>query len=220
MKKAYKHLFSISVILIFILIFPLVSHAQNSPRRNFSVETRWGYYVMDSSQWKNSKYGREYAIIGGIKVNLELFRQILQIGIGTGYMREHEPNYFIYNIPVEASVNIRLKFSQNQFIVPYIGCGVDYSYFKERRRSILENKPTTIILHNNRKGYHMNAGFQFLLNRFESGSAKRFDEKFGVNATYLTLEARYSDLKNFDKLEEDETDVSGWFYYMGLLFEF
>jgi hypothetical protein len=176
---------------------------------------------MDSSVFEESVFGRKYGIIGGMKVNLELPKQFLQIGIGAGYMRENEPLYYLYNIPLEATINIRLKFSPEQVIVPYIGGGADYSYFKQYDTHQDPNDPiTTLSLHNHRSGYHMNAGFQLFLNRLSPKAAQQFDRKFGVNATYLTFEARYTDLTNFDSLKVNETDLSGWFYYMGLLFEF
>ncbi|MBN2372258.1 hypothetical protein JXL19_00520 [bacterium] len=220
MKNGFRLFLCVILILIYIFVSPLASFA-SSPRRNISVEPRWGYYVFDTSMWKDRVYSRKYAITGGMKVNLELFRQILQLGVGAGYMREHEPYYYIYNIPVEASLNIRLKFSQQQLIVPYIGGGFDYSYFKEKGRGLdPSGQPMTRIFHNNRKGYHLNAGLQFLLNRFSSSDAERFDEKFGVNATYLTFEARHTDLTESEKPEYSNEDLSGWFYYMGILFEF
>lgn len=222
MKKNYWIFPCLSLILVFVFAFPIISFARYSPRRNISIEPRWGYYVMDTSKWKERVYGRKYGIIGGLKTNMEFFHQVLQLGIGIGYMRENEPRYYIYNIPLEATINIRLKFSPQQLIVPYVGAGMDYSYFKEKGRDLDPNSGEiiTVIRHNNRSGYHINAGLQLLLNRFDENMGLRFDEKFGVNATYLTLEARYSDLTNFDKLKASETDASGWFYYMGILFEF
>lgn len=172
---------------------------------------------MDTSKFEGEVFGRKYGIMGGVKINLEFPKQFLQIGIGTGYMRENEPFYYLYNIPLEASMNIRLRFSADQLIVPYFGGGFDYSYFKQKGEFIPDpNNPEPGIIHLNRTGYHVNAGFQILLNRFGTESAKRFDQKFGVNATYLTFEARYTDLT----YKANETDLSGWFYYMGLLFEF
>jgi hypothetical protein len=223
MKKKYRIFIFFIWFLICPLIFPLMSYAQTpSRRKNISLEARWGYYVFDTPKVETSVFGRKYEIMGGVKVNLELFRQFLQLGIGVGYMRGGEPNYFIYNIPIEASGNLRFKFSPQQFIVPYIGGGADYSYFKQKGRFAPEdpNDPEPAIIHINRKGYHVNAGFQILLNRLNPKASENFDKKFGINATYLTFEARYTDLTNFDDLESHETDMSGWFYYMGLLFEF
>ena len=198
--------------------------ANPSIRKNFSFEARWGYYFLDTTKVKESVFKRDYEIIGGMKANLELFRQFLQVGLGLGYMRGNEPNYYYYNIPIEVSINIRFKFSPQQFIVPYIGGGGDYSYFKQKGEFIPDpNDPEPVTIHINRKGYHANAGFQFLLNRLSPKASREFDKKFGINATYLTFEARYTDLKwvdDFRAMEPDETDMSGWFYYMGLLFEF
>lgn len=220
MKNHFRMFWWLSLLLLISFIHPKVSNAFDSPRRNISLETKWGYYIMDSSKWEDRIYSRKYAILGGIKTNLELLRQVLQLGIGVGYMREHEPRYYIYNIPLEATLNIRLKFSPNQFIVPYFGGGGDYSYFKEKGRDLISGVQTTVIRHNNRKGYHLNIGLQFLLNQLAKTEAGLFDQKFGVNATYLALEARYADLTNFDTLKANETDVSGWIFSMGLLFEF
>ena len=213
------------IVLMVICMFtgPIFSHAASpSPKHNISIEPRWGYYVMDTSKFEESAFGRRYGILGGLKVNLEFPKQFLQIGVGGGYMREHEPNYILYNLPVEASLNLRFKFSPDQFIVPYIGGGVDYSYFKQNARFLDPNAttPSESRLHNHRSGYHMNAGFQILLNRLSPIAAQEFDGKFGVNASYMTFEVRYSDLSNFGTLKETETDLSGWFYYIGFLMEF
>jgi hypothetical protein len=224
MEKKYWLFIILMCFFIWSLISPLMLYAKvPSPRKNISIEPRWGYFFWDSAKAETEISGKKYEIIGGFKFNLELFRQFLQIGIGSGYMRANEKNYFIYNIPIEASLNLRFKFSPQQFIIPYIGGGADYSYFKQKNVRFEQDpngaeKPGTV--HINRKGYHMNAGFQFLLNRLSPKASKQFDEKFGVNATYLTFEARYTDLTNFDDLKSYETDMSGWFYYMGLLFEF
>jgi len=223
MHKYDRQLLWIVLTLICLLTCPKLCHAASpSPRRNISVEPRWGYYVMDTSKLEESVFGRRYGILGGMKVNLEFPKQFLQIGVGGAYMREHEPNYILYNLPVEASLNIRFKFSPDQFIVPYIGGGVDYSYFKQNARYLDPNAtiPSESRLHNHRSGYHMNAGLQFLLNRLSPDSAMDFDAKFGVNASYLTFEVRYTDLSNFGTLKETETDLSGWFYYIGFLMEF
>ncbi|MGA1839849.1 MAG: hypothetical protein ACMUIU_04405 [bacterium] len=222
MKKRYPFFIFFMSFLIYILICPLISYAEApSPRKNISLETRWGYYVLDTPKIKDSVFRRNYEIIGGLKINREIFRQFLQVGLGVGYMRGNEPEYYYYNIPFEASVNIRFKFSPQQFIVPYIGGGADYSYFKQKGEFRPDpNNPEPGSIHVNRKGYHVNAGFQFFLNRLSPDASERFDNKYGVNATYLTFEARYADLKEFDDLKPNETDMSGWFYYMGLLFEF
>ncbi|MGA1865404.1 MAG: hypothetical protein ACMUHX_10105 [bacterium] len=222
MKKRYRFFIFFMLFFICPLICTSISYAgAPSPRKNISIETRWGYYVLDTPKIKDSVFKRDYEIIGGLKINREIFRQFLQVGLGVGYMRGNEPDYYYYNIPFEASVNIRLKFSSRQFIVPYIGGGADYSYFKQKGEFLQDpNNPEPGTIHLNRKGYHVNAGFQFSLNSLSPDSAARFDHKFGVNATYLTFEARYADLNNFDDLKPYETDMSGWFYYMGLLFEF
>ncbi|MGA1844735.1 MAG: hypothetical protein ACMUIS_09265 [bacterium] len=223
MRRNHLLVPSLIWVALFILVLPSRALAlPPSPRQNISLETRGGYYVMDTSRFEESVFGRKYGIIGGMKVNMEFPKQFLQVGVGAGYMREHEPFYYLYNIPLELSVNARLRFSPDQFIVPYVGGGVDYSYFKQRATYTDPNTDEILesALHNHRSGFHANAGFQVLLNRIGPDSAERFDEKFGVNATYLTFEVRYTDLTNFDSIKEDETDLSGWFYYVGLLFEF
>lgn len=222
MKKDFKYLFNVTFITMLIIMYPLSTHAFNSKRRNFSIESKWGYYVMDNSKWESERgYGGKYTILGAMKFNLDIFRQVIQLGAGIGYFREDKPNYYLYNLPIEASLNIRFKFSTEQLIVPYIGGGIDYSYFKEKSKYLDDlSEPTVSIIHVSRNGYHINAGIQLLLDDFDPTYAKRFDEKYGVNSTYLTFEARYTDLTNFSKLAADKTDVSGWLYTMGFLFEF
>jgi len=223
MRRDHLHIPLLVWVALFTLMLPSRAFSlPPSPRQNISFETRAGYYVPDTSRFEESVFGRKYGIMGGVKLNVEFPKQFLQVGVGAGYMREHEPFYYLYNIPLEFSVNVRLRFSPDQFIVPYIGGGVDYSYFKHR--STYEDPNTKEILesavHNHCSGFHANAGFQVLLNRIAPGSAEQFDEKFGVNATYLTFEVRYADLTNIPGFKEDEIDMSCWFYYAGLLFEF
>lgn len=222
MKRDLRYLFIFVFIILLIILNPFTSNAYSSRRRNISIEPKWGYYVFDTSKWGTERgYGGRYSILGAIKTNLEFFHQIIQLGGGIGFLREDKPHYFLYNIPIELSLNLRFKFTSEQLIVPYLGGGVDYSYFKEKSRYRDNQDIIRIsIIHVNRKGYHMNAGVQLLLDRFDNQSARRFDEKFGINATYLTIEARYTDLTDFGDLESEKTDVSGWFYTMGLLFEF
>ena len=86
-------------------------------------------------------------------------------------------------VPLTASAIVRLDFFPNQPIVPYAGAG--YSYLVWSERNPIEDDQTD----GDKQGVSMLGGVQILLDWMEPGRASDLDSWWGVNDTYLILEA-------------------------------
>jgi len=143
---------------------------------------------------------------------------ILELGLGVGYFSASgvgllplngslggEVRYLIY--PVEAYIELQAKFSQNQWLVPYIGGGYNMLYYR------LE-----IDGQDNRKGKaegtQYELGVRLLLNAFDSSAAKQLEQAWGIESTQLVLEVKNLDVNKLDLA------LGGKVYSLGLVFEF
>ncbi|MGA1823180.1 MAG: hypothetical protein ACMUIP_00860 [bacterium] len=215
MKKCY-------LVVVLLFLFPLTVFAK-SKTYNMAIEPKWGWYFPDDRNWwKEGSAQRRYSFFGGLEGKYE-FLDSTDISLGLSFIREtwerenqQDPNENLFNsidmFPADLSINYRFRSHSKQFLVPYVGIGLDYIYGKERQVN-------TVRFH--RYGYHLTLGGQLLLDFFmdEEGSTSELDEKFGINAAYLFFEGRYADLDNFDA-DIDGHDISGYFYSMGIVLEF
>lgn len=86
-------------------------------------------------------------------------------------------------VPITASAIVRLDFFPNQPIVPYAGAG--YSYLVWSERNPIEDDQTD----GDKQGVSMLGGVQILLDWMEPARATDLDSWWGVNDTFLILEA-------------------------------
>lgn len=110
-------------------------------------------------------------------------------------------------IPIRNSFIYRFDFQPNQILVPYLGAGADYVYFRETTAG------------NSTQGFkfgaHGQAGMAILLNKVEDvGDSLR---GAGIDDVYLTLEGRYSYINSF---KSTGLDLSGVQAYVGVMLAF
>jgi hypothetical protein len=114
--------------------------------------------------------------------------------------------------PVNVFVVLRGVFSENQWVVPYIGGGWTRMYYKE----VISLQPTV-------KGYtdgsHVRAGLQLLLDVFDERAATNMFRDYGVFHTYLFVEGQRTRAMIND-LTGKSIDLGGTSVLGGLLFEF
>jgi hypothetical protein len=109
--------------------------------------------------------------------------------------------------PVRADFVYRFDFKEDQVFVPFLRAGFDSVIFRENNSG---DKLLGVKL-----GAHGGAGVGFLLDNLEGMSIGL--EEVGVNDVYLVLEGRYAFINSF---QSTGLDLSGFYPYLGFLFEF
>jgi hypothetical protein len=112
--------------------------------------------------------------------------------------------------PVGLTVLYRLKYREEQLLVPYIGAGVLYEPYWEKVEDGKEIK-------GGMWGHHLTGGLQLLLDNFDRSSARSLQEDYGIDNTYLAFAATHSVIDDFGG---EDVDLGGWNYSVGLMFEF
>ncbi|MEW5801162.1 MAG: GEVED domain-containing protein [bacterium] len=184
----------------FILLFsaPTVARAE-SIRKGTSLELRGGFYrPSDNDKWSTA-FGKGYSAFGGLRLNKEVMKNI-ELGISADYVHVTASEWSVYLIPVGLSMTYAMRYSQDQFFVPYLGGGIDYVYGRTGRLELAEDIQPTYL---NEAGYHAVAGIRLLLDALAADDAFNFDQKYGVNNSYLVFEARYLKLFNADYADEE-----------------
>jgi len=115
-------------------------------------------------------------------------------------------------VPLSAQAVVRLDFFPNQPLVPYAGAG--YAYLVWSERNPIEDDQTD----GDKQGVVLLGGLQILLDWMEPGRAGDLDGWWGVNDTFLVLEASRSTYGDSDDVEGlDLGHVEG---RVAFLFEF
>lgn len=109
--------------------------------------------------------------------------------------------------PVRSDFVYRFDFKEDQVFVPFLRVGFDAVVFRENDSG---DKLMGV-----KWGAHGGAGVGVLLDKIESMGAEI--EAGGVNDVYLVLEGRYAFINSF---QSTGLDLSGFYPYLGFLFEF
>ena len=134
----------------------------------------------------------------------------------------HQSDWSIYLVPIALSLTYAPRYSQDQFLVPFLGGGVDFVYGRTSMMKLSDAKPSFL----KEPGFHLSVGARILLDNMGSDEALSFDEKFGVNNSYLVFEARYLQLftdytdQEFSGQGTGYFDPKGVFVSVGILVEF
>ena len=118
-------------------------------------------------------------------------------------------SFSLLMIPLRLSLIYRFDYKPQQLFVPYVRAGGDAIVFREKTSG-------SSAITNVKYGGHVGAGVSILLDRFEE-IGTTLESEVGVNDVYLILEGRYSLLNNFGG---SGLDLSGFYPYAGVLFEF
>ena len=196
-----------------------------SLRKGISLELKGGIYrPLDREKWQDA-FGRSFSAFGGIKVSEEILKNI-ELGFSVDYLHSTQYEWDAYLIPVGISLTNIYRYSQNQSFVPYLGGGVDFVYGYTGACKEAEGDKSTYL---KKLGWHGTIGARFLLDNLSPEGSVNFDHKYGVNNSYLVLEAKYLQLFNADYAEEDlpegkkgtgYLDPKGLWISLGFMVEF
>ena len=110
-------------------------------------------------------------------------------------------------LPIDVFIMLRGRFSENQWIVPYIGGG--YTRFAYRQEVADQS-----AVEGSTDGSHVRMGVQFLLDALDKRGADFMYRHWGVINSYLIMDYKQTSAKI------DGLDIGGESYSLGLLFEY
>ncbi len=188
--------------------------AEEQPK--WSIEIKGGTFHSDLDEWgtyyEDSRL-KHYGFAAGYK----LLRP-LEVGIEAGFRKDQgqgfAPAHGILTgdvtyelLPVHVSATLRGIFYEDQWLVPYVGAAVGRYFY----RITIEGQDSSSGATN---GTFVRAGLQLLLDRLDRSAATGMRRHYGIDNTYLFIEARESEA------EVDGSELGGTSYLGGLLLEF
>jgi len=211
------------ILILVLLISPAALFAEEpiAERPHWSLEIKGGDFIPDIDNW-SQYYGRKYTREYGGSLAYKLLRP-LEVGIEGNYIEDKgkglaplhnmpagKVTYKLY--PVNVFVLVRGVFSENQWLVPYVGGGWTRMFYRQEVEDQGVARGAT-------NGYHARAGLQFLLDGLDPDAANSFYLDDGVHHTYLFLEAEYTRAM-VDTVSAGSVNLGGTSWLGGLLFEF
>ena len=213
-----KRLIILSIIIFAILLWSGTSDAQmyNPNRLPFSVMLRGGCLLPDDEIWHDIYEDKREFIFGFDAAWMP--HRTVSIGLGASYMQDEgevvsaagtksDTNFQFF--PFELNLLYHLNYMEYQWVVPYLGGGVNYSLLRE---SIGDNDDTEW-----QRGYQLIGGIRVPIDWLDKKAAGNLSLSFGVRQVYFAFEARSYALDDFGK---SDLDFSGLAYYSGFFFEF
>lgn len=189
------------------------------PHASFSFFA--GAHLMRDENWEKV-YGNApifyFGFTAGLKLiaDLELWGEIgYSVDEGSGITSQGQSTsekFRIHLVPASLGLLYRLKFFENQLIVPFLGGAANLYYFYEGRLESSEK------VDGGKWGYSGFGGLQLLLDNADPRAAASMKSEFGIDNTYLFYEFRYSSVNDWG--EEEGMDFSSLLHIGGLLFEF
>jgi hypothetical protein len=154
------------------------------------------------------KLVKDFEIVGEASYGLKDGRGVTAAGNGTA------EKYRLHLAPVSLSLLYRLKFYEDQPVVPYLGGGATYLYFHEER-----TEDPDVKTNGTKWGWQAFGGVQILLDWMDKRAASYMETDYGINNVYLVYEFRYQGLDNFAP-DKEGLDLTSMLHTLGLLFEF
>jgi hypothetical protein len=192
--------------------------AESQPR-GFSTSLWAGYYLPQDPSFKKV-YGDDGEMAEFLQVSKTWLNQIeATVGAGWTHFSGHTVDAQENSTRDKATMNIAagylqcaylFHYTRDQKLVPYLGAGLDAWGYQE-------DKEDDDSVKGAKYGYHGLAGVRFLLDWLDLDAAKSSLQEFGIDNTYLVLEARWLRIDNFG---DNKLDLSGPLYRIGLLWEF
>ncbi len=217
------------ILILLCILLPAAASAESldADRPHWSLEVKGGVFIPDVADWATFYGDRSTGQFEGT-LAYKVLRQV-EVGVsvgrirdgGQGYAQLHSEatgtatygghiNYQLF--PVNAFVVLRGVFTENQWIVPYVGGGWTRMYYQEE----LSQQPTV-------KGYtdgsHARAGLQFLLDALDERAAANMLLDYGVYHTYFFVEAQRTRAM-INEVSGGSVNLGGTSWLGGLLFEF
>ncbi len=212
----------ILLIVMGVMVLPAWVFAETALERpHWSLELKGGEFFPAIDNWAQY-YGKKYTAEYGGSLAYKVLRQV-DVGIEGNYVRDKGQGLApIHNLttgnvtytacPVNVFVLLRGVFSEQQWLVPYVGGGWTRIFYKEE----VENQSPVRGAVN---GYHSRAGIQLLLDSVDASASNSFYLDYGVFHTYLFLEAEYTHAMA-DTVSSGRVNLGGRSWLGGLLFEF
>lgn len=219
---------NIFLILLCILL-PAAASAESidADRPHWSLEVKGGIFTPEIDDWA-AFYGERSTGQFEASLAYKVLRQV-EVGVAAGRIRDGGQGYApmhsqatgsaIYAghvnyqlFPVNAYVVLRGIFSENQWVVPYVGGGWTRMYYKEE----IDLQPT---VRGYTDGSHVRGGFQFLLDALDAHAAANMLMDYGVFHTYFFVEAQRTRAM-IETVSGESIDLGGTSWLGGLLFEF
>lgn len=180
-----------------------------------------GAHVMRDENWEKI-YGNAPVLFLGFSIgykivaDLEIWGEVgYSVDEGKGITLEGEKTaerFRMHVVPSSLGLLYRLKFFENQLVVPFLGGAVHYYYFYEGRLESDEK------IDGGKWGYSGFAGLQLLLDNADPRAASSMKTEYGIDNTYLFYEFRYTVVDDWG--EKEGLDLSSMMHIGGLLFEF
>lgn len=182
----------------------------------WSLELKGGTFHSDLDEW-GTYYGDDRLKDYGFAVGYKPLRP-LEIGVEVGYRKDRgqgfAPDHGIVTgdvtyqlLPILATATLRGVFYEDQWLVPYIGAAAGRYYYRITIEAQDRTSGAT-------SGTYVRAGLQLLLDRLDRNAADSMRRHYGIDNTYLFIEARE------DEAEVNGSDLGGTSYLGGLLLEF
>ena len=208
----------VAVLLCCVILSTGLPAAADAPASlpRWSFEFKGGRFKPELPDWKDyygsDSMGEYLAALGYLPL------RALQLGTEVGYAYDSgqgllpnngvlggEVSYLL--VPVHVYVVVRGVFTAEQWVIPYIGGGWTRAYYKQT----VKNQQT---YKGHADGWNARAGLQLLINALDPNNAKSLRSDFGIDYTYLTLEAQKF------RAEIDGAELGGTSYLLGLRLEF
>ena len=195
----------------------------------WSLELKGGTFTPDIDNWEDY-YGKKYAGVFSGSLGYKVFRP-LEVGIEGSFIRDNGQGYaplhsaeagtpvyagtVTYELaPLNVFVLTRGIFSEGQWVVPYVGGGWTRMFYREK----IQHQG---VVRGSVDGYHARGGFQILLDALDPHAANSLHRDYGINHTYLFIEAEYiRAMVQTVSTTSESINLGGVSLLGGLLFEF
>lgn len=211
-------IYTTSITLLLTFIAPSTAHAEERTPQNWTLEVKAHMWIPTDSAVKNfvgtcCNFGGEIEF-GWLYRNRYNFTMTTGIGVITGNAvgvssgAASGDKYTLLMFPVRFDFIYRFDFKSEQLFLPYVRVGGDAVIFKETAGGTSTS--------NIKFGFHGGAGLGILLDKAE-GMGSQLEDEIGINDVYLIIEGRYAMINSF---KSTGLDLSGFYPYLGVLFEF
>ncbi|OVE80995.1 hypothetical protein BVY03_04875 [bacterium K02(2017)] len=216
--KKYKAQKFIFVFFLLLFIWPNSSYAAELTPQNWTLEVKGNMMIPTNTEVKNflgvcCSFGGEveFGLLLKDRYNFTItagagFNSGSAVGVRSGGNSGDDFSLLLF--PLRFDFIYRFDFKSEQLILPYIRTGVDTVFFRE--------KAGGDKVQNVKYGVHAGVGVGILLDRVEE-LGHSLESEMGVNDIYLIVEGRYAMINSF---KSGGLDLSGFYPYVGVLFEF
>lgn len=132
-----------------------------------------------------------------------------------GVYRRASKDHYFYFFPLRINLFYRFGYIEDQYVVPFVKGGVSFIFFMEQ---VVDGE---VVEKGTVSGFHWSAGLLFSLDWLDKDHARKLDNTWGINQTFIWIEYafQYVDNKRFPWGESTYYDFSSHNLYVGLGFD-